>query len=146
MIKHVLCASLALLAAVHQAQAIVYCPPNGARIWDPSIIWHDGKYYAFTMYRPPGHKRYDSVGLAVSEDGVHWKDRGPVITDDITVFKCFVSRCGDRFILNHGSFTNFGTPRQKQNRLKFYTSDDLIDWQYLGDSRPDPRWYDRQGR
>jgi len=146
MSKQVLCMVLVLLGAANQAQAIVYRPPNGARIWDPSIIWHDGKYYAFTMYRPPGHKYYDSVGLAVSEDGVHWKDHGPVITDDIVVFKCFVARCGDRFVLNHGSFTNFRTPDQKQNRLKFYTSDDLIHWEYLGDSRPDPRWYDPKGR
>ena len=146
MAKNSLFAFAILLTTIQQVNAIVYCPPGGARIWDPSIIFHDGKYYAFSMYRPPGHKRYDSVGLAVSEDGVHWTDQGAVITDDITVFKGFVARLGDRFVMNHGSFTNFGTPQQKQNRLKFYTSDDLIHWKYLGDSHPDPRWYDPQKR
>ncbi len=141
MTKNSLLAFAILLTTIQQVDAIVYCPPGGARIWDPSIMFHDGRYYAFSMYRPPGHKQYDSVGLAISEDGVHWIDQGPVITDDMTVLKCFVARCGDRFVLNHGSYTNF-----EQDRLKFYTSDDLIHWKYLGDSHPDPRWYDPHKR
>ena len=32
---------------------MIYRPSKGA-IWDPSVLWHDGMYYAFTMYNRDG--------------------------------------------------------------------------------------------
>ena len=55
-----------------------------------------------------GFARAD-IGLAVSEDGVHWQEECPVL--DLAfrthrqVYKPFVARCGDRFIMNHGAFS-----------------------------------------
>lgn len=140
-------ALLVLICFPATGHSMIYAPPNGAKFWDPSIIWHDGMYYAFSMYAPQGHKLWsNSIGLAVSRDGVHWEDRGPVITDDVTIVKCFVARRGDRFILNHGSFTGFGTPKQKQNRMRYFVSDDLIHWEHLYDDQPNPKFYDPLGR
>jgi sucrose-6-phosphate hydrolase SacC (GH32 family) len=37
-----------------QAPAMIFRPQQGA-MWDPSIIWHDGKYHAFMMYNKDGN-------------------------------------------------------------------------------------------
>ncbi|MHC4192109.1 MAG: hypothetical protein ACYSUB_20965 [Planctomycetota bacterium] len=38
----------ALLGIFIPAQAMIYRPEKGA-MWDPSVIWHDGKYYSETL-------------------------------------------------------------------------------------------------
>ena len=73
----VLCAWSMIVGSV---QAMIYKPGSG-QFWDPSILYHEGKYYLFSMYRPdkgPNHH----VWSAVSDDGVHWKDVGIVITSE----------------------------------------------------------------
>lgn len=123
------------------ATAMVFKPEKGA-IWDPSVLWHDGKFYAFMMYNKDGN---DGLCLlATSPDGVHWEDQGPVIDDrarpdGATFFKCFVGRCGDKFIMDHGVFKG-GT----QDTMRFYQSNDLRHWQYLATTHPDERWYSRE--
>ena len=51
-------------------------------------------------------------------------------------FKCFVGRCGDRFIMDHGVARSGG-----QDLLRFYESADLRSWDYLFSNSPDARWY-----
>ncbi|MCY2929592.1 MAG: hypothetical protein NTV86_08880 [Planctomycetota bacterium] len=121
---------------------MIYHPGKGA-MWDPSILWHDGRYYAFMMYNRDGVNGLEAKHclLAVSDDGVHWHDEAVVIEElerdrDCKVFKCMVARCGDRFILNHGVARPEG-----QDMLRFYESSDLRHWNYLYSTRPDPRWY-----
>ena len=96
------------------AQAMIYKPGSGA-FWDPSILYHEGKYYLFSMYRPdkgPNHH----VWSAVSDDGVHWKDVGIVITSEgrevNDIWKPFIAKAGDRFILNHGALSKPGVQNQ----------------------------------
>ena len=130
-----------------EANAMIYRPKTGS-MWDPSVIWHDGKYYAFMMYNKNGS---DGLGaghcfLASSEDGAHWRDEGIVneereIERGCKFFKCFVGRCGDRFIMDHGVARPEG-----QDTLRFYESTDLKHWSYLFSNHPDPRWYVPTGR
>ena len=47
--------------------------PNVGNFWDPTVIHANNQYYMYTMYGR------DSVWLATSQDGVHWKDYGVVI-------------------------------------------------------------------
>jgi len=54
-----------------KTHAMIYKPAHGT-IWDPSVFWHDGKYYMFSMYRPEGVDYNASIWLATSADGVHW--------------------------------------------------------------------------
>ena len=137
----------ALLGIVLPAQAIIYRPEKGA-MWDPSVIWHDGKYYAFMMYNKDGREGLKAKHclLASSTDGVHWKDEG-IVTEEresargCRFFKCFVGRCGDKFIMDHGAARPEG-----QDTLRFYESLDLKHWDYLFSSHPDDRWYVRSGR
>ena len=91
-----------------QVSAMVYRPESGA-MWDPSILWHDGTYYAFMMYCKDGANGLDAKHclLASSADGVHWRTEG-IVNEELEAaagnkfFKCFVGRCGDRFIMDHG--------------------------------------------
>ncbi|MHC4061115.1 MAG: hypothetical protein ACYSUC_09865, partial [Planctomycetota bacterium] len=129
------------------AQAMIYRPEKGA-MWDPSVIWHDGKYYAFMMYNKDGREGLKAKHclVASSTDGVHWKDEDIVIEERESArgcrfFKCFVARCGDKFIMNHGVARPEG-----QDTLRFYESPDLKQWNYLFSSHPDSRWYVRDGR
>jgi len=128
----------ALLWIFTPAQAMIYRPEKG-HMWDPSVIWHDGKYYSFMMYGKTGGWRY--CFLASSTDGVHWKDQGTIIEErefarGSHFFKCFVTRCGDKFIMNHGVSRPEG-----QDTLRFYESRDLKHWTHLFSSHPDTRWY-----
>jgi hypothetical protein len=121
---------------------MLYRPARGA-MWDPSILWHNGRYHAFMMYNRDGANGLEAQHclLAVSEDGVHWRDEAVVIEERERdrggkFFKAMVARCGDRFILNHGVARPEG-----QDTLRFYESADLRNWTYLSSCRPDPRWY-----
>jgi len=126
---------------------MIYRPKTGS-MWDPSVIWHDGKYYAFMMYNKDGLNGLDAghCFLATSEDGVHWNDHGIVNEErererGCKFFKCFVGKCGDRFIMDHGVARPEG-----QDTLRFYESKDLENWTYLFSNHPDPRWYVPTGR
>jgi hypothetical protein len=121
---------------------MIYRPGNGA-MWDPSILWHGGRYHAFMMYNRDGNNGLEAGHclLAVSEDGVHWRDEAVVLEErererGCKFFKCMVARCGDRFIMDHGVARPEG-----QDMLRFYESTDLKNWTHLFSSRPDPRWY-----
>ncbi|MBR2948376.1 MAG: hypothetical protein IKC46_00790 [Lachnospiraceae bacterium] len=115
-------------------------------MWDTSIVYHENKYYLFSMFRYHGGKDLH-VWCAVSEDGVHFQDVGAVITDTKPVWKMFVHRFGDTFVMNNGSFS--GKPGHENDTLRFHTSKDLIHWDFCGedmDSHPDPRWYREEQR
>ena len=67
------------------ANAFLYQPgsPSGqsiGEIWDPSITFWRGRWFAHAMYQAPGLRTndYRSGWLAVSDDGCHWQDGGPV--------------------------------------------------------------------
>jgi hypothetical protein len=116
-------------------------------MWDPSIVYHDGRYFLFAMYTSEAGGDFDSMWCAVSDDGVHWEDVGAVITGQpFYVAKMFVRKLGDRFVMNHGSGS--GEPGY-QDTLYFWESDDLITWRLFDENRalhPDPRWYRPEGR
>ena len=124
---------------------MIYAPPTG-RMWDPSVIWHGGQYYMFAMHNEG--KGDNNMWVATSEDGVHWANGAPVIRNaPFAVWKMFIHRCKDRFVLNHGSLS--GLPGHHNDTLCFWESDDMFHWRYLGkqsDLTPDPRWYKEVGR
>jgi len=119
--------------------ALMYRPDSGS-IWDPSVFYHKGKYHAFMMYNQDGDDGLQAKHCLyiTSEDGVHWKDEKVVLEEreGLRFFKCFVGRCGERFIMNHG----VARP-ECQDTLRFYESADLNQWEYLFSSNPDPTWY-----
>ncbi len=122
--------------------------PNVGRFKDTAIFWHEGKYHLFSMYMPKSgpDDLFRNVWSAVSDDGVHWKHLGPVIADaPFNIWAMSVHKVGNKFIMNHGSFTRPGI----QNVIRFWESDDLVHWTYRGpqtDLTPDTRWYHPDSR
>jgi hypothetical protein len=125
--------------------AMLYKPSAG-RFKDGFILRHAGQFYLFSMYTPGDEANFRNVWLATSRDGVHWTHVGPVIKDaPFPIWAMSVHKVGDKFIMNHGSFTRPGV----QNVLRFWESKDLVRWTFLGheaDLRPDPRWYPPDSR
>lgn len=130
---------LSVLGSV--GEAMIYRPSVG-RFKDGYVLWHNDQFYLFSMYKTGGDDdNFRNVWLATSRDGVHWADVGPVIKDaPFHIWAMAVHRVGDRFIMNHGSFTQPGV----QNVIRFWESTDLVHWTYMGgdtDLLPDTRWY-----
>ena len=140
------CLAFAQLSFVSQPphptdrNGFLYQPSQGM-FWDPSVIYANRQYYMYTMY---GGK---SVWLATSVDGVHWKDGGVVLKSEgfsnNAVWKQYVSRVGDRYIMDFGAFTAPGT---NNNLLRFYESKDLVHWTHLYDIPIDTQLYLKDGR
>ena len=132
---------------VTQAAAMVYRPSVG-RFKDGFVLWHEGQFYLYSMYmhEPGDDSHFRNVWLATSRDGVHWKDVGSVISDaPFNIWAMAVHQVGDRFIMNHGSFSQPGV----QNVIRFWESKDLIHWTFMGheaDLFPDARWYHPDSR
>jgi len=103
----------------------LYKPSKGS-FWDPTVIFADGQYYMYTMYGG------ESVWLATSQDGVHWKDYGVVLKSEgfknNRVWKQYVARVGDLYIMDYGAFSE---PNSNNNLLRFFESTDLIHWKFL---------------
>lgn len=124
-------AALAGLLLSGNAVALLYRAPEGT-LKDNTVIWHEGTFYLFTMYRYEEKSRdqdqWRSVWLATSTDGVHWKDVGAVIKDaPFGIYAMRVWKAGDRFLMDHGSFTG-----EAQDVLRLWESRDLVHWEYLG--------------
>ena len=109
---------------------MIYKPMCGY-MKDGAMIYNDGKYYLFSMYRKEGSEEYRNVWLAISEDGVHFKDYGCVVDNfDSFIWAMKLYRIDDEFYMNSGSFC----PNGRQGVLKFWHSRNLVNWEYLPDS------------
>lgn len=125
---------------ISDQSGFLYKPSSGS-FWDPTVIFANGQYYMYTMYGG------DSVWLATSQDGVHWADYGVVLKAEgfknNTVWKQYVAKVGDRYIMDYGAFTDQGS---NNNLLRFYESTDLIHWKFLYELPIDTRYYRAEGR
>ncbi len=138
---------------------MIYKPLSGS-MWDPSVFFDNELFYAVMMYNPDGNSTNAdlfagcpdglaaSCGLiAVSDDGVHWRDGWivtpePFAADGNRYFKAFIAKLGDMFIMNHGVQQADG----RQDILRFYESNNLHEWLPLFNSNPDSQWYEVAGR
>jgi sucrose-6-phosphate hydrolase SacC (GH32 family) len=128
------------LRQVSRNNGFLYQPSTGD-FWDPTVIYANNQYYMYTMYGG------QAVWLATSADGVHWKDYGVVLKSESfsnnRVFKQFVHKAGDRYIMNYGAFS---APGSNNNLLRFFESKDLIHWTYAYELPIDPKFYQPNGR
>lgn len=126
----VVCVFLGLFAP-GRASALLYRTREGS-LKDNCVVWHEGAFHLFAMYRfkegATEQEQWCNVWSATSTDGVHWRDVGPVIKDaPFGIYAMRVWKAGDRFLMNHGSFTG-----DKQDVLRLWESRDLVHWRYLG--------------
>ena len=75
---------------------MIYRPVRGA-LWDPSVFWHAGRYHAVMMYNPDGASGLEATRgmIAVSDDGVHWRDGGEITPERELATESF-ARTGGR--------------------------------------------------
>lgn len=125
-------------------------PPEKERMWDSWVTLHQGTWHLYYLMNRRKEK-WDRIGLTLSEDGVHWKEHGPVLhKKDASVdwlgtgsiWKASDFTLTGRFIMNFSEWTD-------QQGIGFAESTDLIHWTRLEDSRRfniDERWYEPTGR
>lgn len=121
---------------------MIFKPAIVARMWDTWLYYHEGKHYLFYLHNSRADARWDGMSVAVSEDGVHFVDHGPIIhkaSDAVWLGTGMVWRVGDTFMLN------FSEERNGDQSISFAESTDLLHWQRLPDeeylSLADARWY-----
>lgn len=121
-----------------------YKPEKGG-IWDPSVLYCNGKYYMACMYFKDDEPRRDNyMWLACSSDAVHWEDIGVVIEDKYNVCKMFIYETDDSVIADFGSGSE--VPMTNNDTMRFYKTQDMINWEYIGKNHPDGKWYNPEGR
>ena len=121
---------------------MIFKPSIVARMWDTWLYYHEGKHYLFYLHNSRADVRWDGMSVAVSTDGVHFDDHGPIIhkaDDAVWLGTGMVWRVGEKFMLN------FSEERADLQEIFFAESDDLLHWTRLPDDeyicRADSRWY-----
>ncbi len=120
-----------------------YKPESGC-MWDPTVLYRNGFYYMVSMYKPAVGQPDHFMWLAKSADGVHWEGMGSVLEDPAGVCKMYLYETDDGVMANFGSFSR--ADKRDNDTLRYYRSDDMVHWEYVGEDHPNPRWYHATGR
>ncbi len=122
---------------------MLYKPEQGC-MWDPTVLWHNGKYHLVSMYKIDPTAPDDFMWLAQSEDGVHWHSEGPVLNDGHAIYKMYIYETSDGIAMNCGSSSQ--ADRQDNDTLRYYRSADMKNWAFYSEDHPDGQWYHTKGR
>jgi beta-1,2-mannosidase len=152
-------ASGVLLIALAATAAVSFTPPFGkwtrlsgdptispkgvtfesAGTFNPAVIEKDGKFVM--LYRAQDHKGTSSLGLATSDDGIHFTRRPePVMSSEAAYEKGGgvedprLQKIGDTYYLTYTGYNNVdgAAADKKDAQLCLATSTDLIHWQRQG--------------
>ncbi len=110
-------------------------------LWDTWIFSHHDRFYLFWLQDRNGGFVWDSLGLAQSNDLVHWREIGTIVEKAADAEEWMGTgrtwRAGDRFLL---SFSEF---RSGVQSIRFAQSSDLETWTRVDfpPLEPDGRWY-----
>ena len=122
---------------------MLYQPRNVREMWDTWFFHENGVHYLFTLHksvRCPSDRLWDGISLSTSTDGVHFEERGEIISkrpDAEWLGTGSTWKVGDKYYLN------FSECRAGVQSIFIAESSDLLHWHVLDGSecRPDPRWY-----
>ena len=133
----------------------LFFAPDRDAMWDTWVCVNDDTYYLYYLIKKG--QNMIGVALAISDDGVHWKDEGNVVAkaaDAIWLGTGAVwptvdnSKRQIKFIMNFSEWRGESFDQGEQT-ICFAESNDLIRWERLDASfefRPDTRWYEFNGR
>jgi hypothetical protein len=119
-----------------RAQRIFYTPTveKTGYMWDVWVHYHEGKYFLYYLSGSEDGRGFDNISLAVSEDGVCWREHGVVVPLSETARG--MGSCGvweskstelPKFLMNLMEF------RTGRGKVMFALgSEDLIHWENLG--------------
>ena len=116
-------------------------PGKVKAMWDTWLFYKDNTHYLFYLHIEKGDQ-WDGISLAVSPDGVHYEEIGPILRkrDDAEWMGT-----GSIWAVENQYILNFSEQRNGIQSIYFARSNDLIHWERLSDtyrSKPDRRWYD----
>ena len=134
-----------------EVQTMFYRPyrRDTGRMWDTWLALDGDAYYLFTLAN--AGRAWDNISMAVSSDGVHWRERGPVLhkaADAVWMgtghtWRSPQSGGAAKFQLNFSEWR--GDDKTGQQTIFFAESPDLLHWK-RSDRRfeflPNPRWYE----
>jgi len=134
--------------SITEPQRIFYSPTveKTGYMWDVWVHHHEGRYYLYYLSGSQDGRGFDNISLAISEDGVFWREHGVVVPLSETargMGSCGVweskSKGLPKFLMNLMEF------RPERGKVMFTLgSEDLVQWEDLGEKYtfgPDPRWY-----
>ena len=130
-------------------QAGFFTPSRNGQIWDTWAYFHEGRYY---LYYLAGHfNRWDGHELALSDDGVHWKEQGVMIKprEGVTWMGTGHIWKSPDFGRNHTWVMNYSEWFGDKQDIMFATSTNLLDWTKVDEKHrfvQDKRWYQEKGR
>jgi hypothetical protein len=134
-----------------ETQGMFYRPYLGAtgRMWDTWLYERDGTYYLY--YLANAGRAWDNISMAVSSDGVHWRERGPVLRrgPDAVWMGTGSTWASPNFASDKKFFLNFSEWRGPRQTIFFAESNDLCRWNRLPgkyEFQQDTRWYEPNGR
>ncbi len=119
---------------------MLFRPARGL-LWDTWIYPYQDRFYLFWLQDRNGGFVWDSLGLAESEDLVHWREIGTIVEKAADAQEWMGTgrtwRAGDRFLLSFSEFRN------GVQSIRFAESRDLRSWRRvdLPPLEPDGRWY-----
>jgi hypothetical protein len=134
----------------------LFFKPKTNKLWDTWVFYYAGTFFLYFLVARHGEENFFGVGLATSNDGVHWHDRGVIIEKEAdaiwlgsgAVWPSLRDRRPDgNFIMNFSEFRD--GPRGGNQTIFFAESADLIHWTRLGrdfEFVQDGRWYESNGR
>lgn len=130
--------------------------PERLLMWDTWIYCYNNIFFLYYLTAAPEERAWNGVGLAISLDGVYWKNHGKVIEKaaDATWLGSgavwpVINSTGqkEKFIMNFSEFRSSGS--EGRQTIFFAESQDLVHWTPLGSEyefRQDMRWYKPNGR
>ena len=135
---------LARRPLVPQSQGMFYKARSTGNMWDTWLYYHQGIYYLYHLAGPGG--KWDGIAMAVSPDGVNWKEIGMVLrkAEGVTWLGTGATWASPDFAREGKFFLNFSEWRGNNQTIFFAASTNLVDWQRLGpeyEFKQDARWY-----
>ncbi len=133
------------------AQGMFYRPRarETGRMWDTWLYCRDGTYYLY--YLANAGSRWDNISMATSTNGIHWHERGRILSKaEGVTWMGTGSTWKSPNLENDGKFfMNFSEWRGPRQTIFFAESTDLLQWTRLEDEyefKQDTRWYEPNGR
>ena len=138
-------------SVVAESPSMFYHPRDRqtGMMWDTWLFLHDGTYYLYYLAKCSG--QWDNISMATSPDGVHWAERGRILSkaDGVTWMGTGSTWKSPTFEKDGKFQINFSEWRGPRQTIFFGESKDLLHWTRLGNELEfvqDTRWYEEKGR
>lgn len=130
--------------------------PEKILMWDTWAYYYENIFYLYYLTAGFRERTFNGVGLAISNDGVFWKDCGKIIKRAVDATSMgsgavwpVIGNAGqvEKFVMNFSEFR--GSDSQERQTIFFAESRDLAHWTRMGSEyefRQDARWYEPKGR